>query len=176
MDVVEHVKAWLEKVVIANNFCPFAARPFLNEAIDYCVVENASSEALITSILSQANKMQADKNVETVLVISPDGPEDFIEYLKWYDRAVEAMHEQSFEGVFQLASFHPDYQFADAPSDDASNYTNRSPYPIFHILREDSVSKAVELHPNVHSVPQHNIEFCRERGIDWLREQLASLQ
>jgi len=173
-ELLTSTKRWLKEVVIELNFCPFAAGPFLKEEIKYSCLASSELEHLLLAIEKECVQLKEHPEIETTLIITA-GPDDFLEYLDWYRAAVSHMNALGHEGVFQLASFHPDYQFAHTSSDDASNFTNRSPFPIFHILREESVSRAVESHPDVDGIPLRNMSWSRERGFDWMMAKLEEV-
>lgn len=111
--------------------------------------------------------------LETTLLILPSVLRDFLAYNDFLDIADELLAEQGYEGELQIASFHPDYQFAGTQVDDAENYTNRAPYPILHLLREASLDEAVTSHPDVDSIPEKNIETMNALGTETIKQQLA---
>ena len=172
---IEQTRKWISNVVIGCNFCPFAAREFQRNSIRYTVPVNPETEAVLHTILDECKHLDENPGIETTLVIVPDALEDFREYLDVYYLAEEAMTEAGYEGVYQLASFHPDYRFEGAPTDDPANYTNRSPHPVFHLLREDSVEKALEYFKgDPDEIPEKNIEFARSKGLAFMKMLLDS--
>jgi hypothetical protein len=110
--------------------------------------------------------------VETTLLIHPDLLNNFYAYNEFLDDADELLYQEGLEGVLQIASFHPNYQFSGTELNDAENYTNRSPYPMLHILREDSLEKAIALHPNVDAIPERNIQVMHQLGVTKLQQLL----
>jgi len=118
-----------------------------------------------------------DKNpdIETTLILFPTILDDFFEYLNFTDVAEQLLFEQGYEGIYQLATFHPDYCFADVDPDDVSNYTNRSPYPMLHLLREESVAKAVAYHGNTEQIPEDNIATMHKLGLDKIKALLKRI-
>ena len=169
---------WLLDVVIGHNFCPFAKREFDGGRIHYSVIEGLDLEAQLERVLAECAALDDDANRETSLLIFPDTLADFDDYLDMLSIATDLLTAQGYDGIYQLASFHPDYQFEGAGSDnvgpdDASHYTNRSPYPMLHILREASVTAAVERHPNAEGIPARNIEHARELGVPVLKALLV---
>ena len=113
--------------------------------------------------------------VETTLLIFANAVPDFHEYLDLLDMTQAWLEEQELEGIFQLASFHPQYQFANSDPDDEANYTNRSPFPVIHILREDSVERAVGSHPDPTMIPERNITLAREKGLAFWKDLMAQI-
>ena len=163
-DYIKQTQAWLSSVVIALGLCPFARQEFDAGRIAYRVVETGELQSQLTQIILECAAMEADPNQETSLLIFPEGLSDFADYLDLLALANALLAEQGYEGTYQLASFHPAYCFADAESDDASHYTNRSPYPMVHILREASVEAALKTYPNSENIPDRNIKLTRELG------------
>lgn len=157
----EAVVRWLERAVIGLGLCPFAGESWREGRIRM-VVSQATSEAELTATLRSEVKVLAaadPQSVETTIVIVPHMLHDFLDYNQFLDRADAVLEEGNWSGIFQIASFHPYYQFAGTQPDDVSNLTNRSPYPLLHILRESSVSRAVETHPNAAQIPADNIRI-----------------
>ena len=170
---VRRTKAWLRNVIIAHTFCPFAKREDDMDRIHYAVIDAKDVEALIDQILTHCAALDKYSGRETTLLIFPLGLSDFEDYLDVLDVANEALKASGYEGVYQLASFHPDYRFDGAPEDDPANYTNRSPYPMIHILREASVEAAVKAHPNAQGIPARNIEHAQDLGLEAMRHLLS---
>jgi hypothetical protein len=108
-------------------------------------------------------------DIETTLIIFPDSFAGFEDYLDLVELAEELASDQDYDGIYQVASFHPDYCFADAPQDDPANYTNRSIYPMLHLLREESLTKALENFPDPEGIPDRNIDFAREKGLKYMQ-------
>ena len=177
-DVVLATQTWLEKAVIGLNLCPFAAAVHLHDRIRYFVSQACSPAMLLQDLLSELRALDAaDPDCcETTLLIHPDVLVDFGDYNDFLPRADDAVAELGLAGVIQIASFHPQYQFADAGPDDISNYTNRSPYPMLHLLRESSVERAVMRHPDTTRIYKSNIETMRRLGHEgWRRLWLAQM-
>lgn len=172
-DIIAHTKKWIIDVVVACNFCPFAAREVKRGSIHYEVLHDASAENAMEAALKIMQLMDADAGTETALLILPNDFENFEDYLDLVETANALLEENDYEGIYQVASFHPDYLFAGAPADDPSNYTNRSPYPMLHFLREESVSKAIDSHPDIDDVPYKNIQFAKDKGLTYMQQLLA---
>ena len=170
--VIEQTKKWLEKFVIKHNLCPFAAKPFRDNRIRY-VNCSASNEKELADILIDEILLLRDmdpEKIETTLVITPFLLADFLDYNQFLNVVDSIIDELNVEGVIQVASFHPDYQFADLGKDDVRNYTNRSPYPMFHLIREDSIEKAREM-MDTESIPDRNMQLLMDIGLDGVNKK-----
>ncbi len=168
-------RQWLQDVVIGLNLCPFARREFDAGRIHFAVTEETELEALLMAFATELRHIDRTPEVETTLVIFANAVPDFHDYLDLLDMAQAWLEDQELEGIFQLASFHPQYQFADSDPDDEANFTNRSPFPVIHILREDSVERAVASHPDPATIPERNIKLAREKGLVFWKELMAGL-
>ncbi|MEO8004457.1 MAG: DUF1415 domain-containing protein [Betaproteobacteria bacterium] len=170
--VVAATRTWLVKAVIGLNLCPFAKEVHVHERIRYFVSEAQTEKQLLADLMRELEALQAadPAQCETTLLIHPHALKGFLEYNAFLERADDAVAELGLEGVMQIASFHPDYQFQDAASDAIENYTNRSPYPMLHLLRESSVENAVTTHPDTTAIYRRNIATLRKLGLDgWRR-------
>jgi len=159
--LIRHTKRWLIEVVIGHGLCPFAKAELDGGRIHYEVVEAADRAGQIASVLAQCQALDADAGRETSLLIFPGGVGAFSEFLDLVEQANRRLKKGGYEGVYQLASFHPLYLFADADEADPGNYTNRSPYPMLHILCEASVEAAIGTYPNPENIPNRNIQLAR---------------
>ncbi|MHA1569621.1 MAG: DUF1415 domain-containing protein [Alphaproteobacteria bacterium] len=166
---IESTRCWIEKVVIGENFCPFARRVMEQDAIRFVVCHEAEPVEVLQSLMAEIRQLDTRPDIETGLLILPRGFADFDAYLDLAALAEQLLIEQGYEGVYQLASFHPDYRFADSAAVDAADYTNRSPWPMLHLLREASLERALIGYPDPESIPQRNIEHARARGAAALR-------
>ena len=169
-------RAWLRDVVVALNLCPFAAAPLRRNTIRYRVSMARDPQALLQDLLEELIRLdRADPaTVSTTLLILPYTLGDFADYNDFLDLADAALRAANLEGAVQIASFHPDYRFADSAPDALANYTNRSPYPLLHLLREDEVERAVALHPDTERIPRDNIRRLEELGLEKITALLAS--
>ena len=165
-------RQWVSEFVISHNICPFAKREFEKGSIHYKVVFDNKLEDQLQALILACEELDTDSSKETSLIIYPNGLDDFENYLDFLEIANALLQKQQYEGVYQLASFHPDYCFEGVDEDDASNFTNRSPYPMLHLLRETSLEKALASYPNPEEIPQRNIKYTRELGISQLTELL----
>lgn len=171
--VIAHTRAWVEKVIIGCNFCPFARREVERGSVRYEVVRAATLERCLLELVQECIRLDDDAAIETTLLIYPAMFSDFEQFLEFLYLAEELLPEQGYEGVYQLASFHPDYCFADTEVDDPANYTNRSPYPVLHLIREASMEKALNSYPNPERIPERNIEYARRLGRAKMEQMLA---
>lgn len=165
MQAIEATKNWITTVIIGHNFCPFAKRELLRDSIHYQVEESTDLMVALQSLLIECQRLDQETAIETTFVIYPNLFKHFKRYLKFLDLAEALLIDQEYEGVYQLASFHPEYCFADAELDDPANYTNRSPYPMLHILREASLEEALANYQEPESIPERNIKVARELGL-----------
>lgn len=178
---IDHIgltRAWVEKIVIGLNLCPFAKAPFHKGRIKFRLFHGEEVEALMQFFLREIRDLAdtPQKEVETTLIIHPFVLASFEEYLDVIPLLESLIHSCGLEGIIQLASFHPDYQFADTDKDDAQNYTNRSPFPMLHLIREDSISRAVDAYPDIDSIPEHNIEKLEAMGVEKIKKLLSSIK
>lgn len=172
-EVVQDVRCWLESFIIEYNLCPFAKRELVKEHIRFSVSFAESSEQLLQSLLEEMQLLESDSTIETTLLIHPKVLLDFDDYNQFLDLADALLEQEGYTGVFQIASFHPQYVFAETV-DEAENYSNRSPYPLLHLLRETSVGREVANYPDVNSIPERNIRLLRELGVTKLQSILRS--
>lgn len=164
--VLESTRDWLEAFVIGLNLCPFARRVYDAGRIRYVVAE-AVDEAGLTAELARELKRLAEtprEKVETTLLIHPQVLADFLDFNDYLAVADDVLAELGLAGTIQIASFHPRYQFAGTEPDDVENFTNRSPYPMLHLLREVSVTEVAGKDEFVQGIPQRNIALLRQLG------------
>ncbi len=176
-EVIAATSEWLEKAVIGLNLCPFAKAVHAGNQIRYAVSDAQTPEALLVDLGCELQTLAAaDRaDVETTLLIHPRVLVDFLAYNDFLDIADAAVEELGFAGTIQVASFHPQYRFADTEPDAIENFSNRSPYPMLHLLREESVERAVAAFPDAARIPERNIETLRSIGHDgWRRLGLAA--
>lgn len=171
--MVTSTKNWLSSFIIEHNICPFAKRVYDNDSIDYCVIHSDVLQTQLEGLIETCEKLDSDQSIETSLLLYPQGLEAFDDYLDFLGLANALLHKQGYEGIYQLASFHPEYCFERADSDDPANFTNRSPYPMLHLIREDSLEKALEHYPNPENIPLRNINYLRKMGTDRVRDIVA---
>ena len=158
------VRHWIETVVIGLNLCPFAARPFRAGQVRIHVSDCTDELELLTELQLELTRLDETPaaELETTIIAIPRMLADFLDYNDFLDRVDDLLEQFGWVGEYQLASFHPQYQFAGTQADDAENLTNRSPVPLLHILREDSVEAATHSHPDPEGIPLANIQRMRE--------------
>lgn len=156
--VVVEVTRWLNQVVIGLNLCPFSSKPARENRVRFFVSSAQEDEGLLQDLQQEMELLDQKpaSEIETTLVIVPHHLQDFIDYNQFLNWADQLLKRNRWVGVYQLATFHPDYCFADAEPDDAENLTNRAPYPILHIIREASLEMALDYFSNVDEIPEIN--------------------
>ena len=171
-NVVALTRAWVAEAVIGLNLCPFAKAVYVKDQVRY-VVSHADDEAgLAQQLLEELQHLQAadPELLDTTLLVHPRVLQDFYDYNNFLDVADQVLEDAELDGVIQIASFHPQYQFADALPDDIDNYTNRSPFPVLHLLRESSIDRAVAAFPEASAIFERNIATMRDLGLNgWNR-------
>lgn len=175
-EAVAQTRRWLEHFVIGLNLCPFAAAPYRGERVAYAVSGDGTLEGVYQAFLEclHALVMADPGEQETALLIVPDGLARFDDYLDTLAVLEEALTSAGLEGVIQLASFHPDYLFEGAAEDDPANFTNRSPFPMFHLIREDGLEAALASYPEPERIPKRNIDRLRALGLSRLRKRIGT--
>nr|WP_231755334.1 DUF1415 domain-containing protein [Bordetella sp. N] len=171
-EVARVTQHWLTRAVIGLNLCPFAKRVHVKRQIRY-VVSAAVDEADIAAELESELQLLADtdaQDIDTTMLILPDAFADFYEFNDFLDIGDRLLKRLRLRGVLQVASFHPDYQFAETQPDDIENYTNRSPFPILHLLREDSIEEVLETYPDPDDIYEKNQETMRRLGLEGWRK------
>lgn len=171
-EIVKTTRRWLEKAVIGLNLCPFAKPVHVRDQIRYVVTEAETPEELLADLVDELQTLAAaePEEIETTLLIHPGVLNDFLDYNDFLGVAEDTVAGLGLEGVLQVASFHPDYQFAGTEPDDVTNYTNRSPYPTLHLLREASVERAVASVSDASEIYERNMETLRRLGVEgWRR-------
>ena len=165
---------WLKTIIIAYNICPFAKRELERGSIRFSSNHDTEIESCLLKLMLECDRLDTDSCVETTLLIYGSAFTAFDDYLDFLELAETLLIEQGYEGIYQLASFHPDYCFEGAEPDDPANYTNRSPYPMLHLLREASIERAVATYPHPENIPQRNIELTRELGLVKMQTLLSA--
>jgi hypothetical protein len=165
-EVIAATRNWLERAVIGLNLCPFAKSVHVGKRVRFAVSEASTPDALLDRLADELERLhEADPaQCETTLLIHPRVLQDFLDYNDFLDAVDALLEELGYEGEFQVASFHPDYQFADSAADAIENCSNRSPYPTLHLLREDSITRAVDSMPDVDGIPARNVATLRRLG------------
>jgi hypothetical protein len=172
--VIALTKKWIREVVVGCNFCPFASKELKRGSIYYEVIAVADLEAVLQAAALALQQLDNEPDIETSLLILPNQFQLFDEYLELVELTEALIEKENYEGIYQVASFHPAYLFAGSNDEDPSNYTNRSPYPMLHFLREESVSRAIDSYPDIDGVPERNIRFTQEKGLLFMQQLLAT--
>ncbi len=171
--IVSCTRSWVEAFVVGLNLCPFSKKELVNDRVRFVVTEADKEEDLLKALAQELDLLSTDNAIETTILIHPAVLQKFEDYNQFLSLTDALIAEMDFEGVFQVASFHPDYQFGGTQSEDAENYTNRSPYPILHILREESLELAIAHHSAIDQIPVRNIALMNEMGSERLKEMLG---
>lgn len=169
---LDATKKWLEEMVIGHNLCPFAKKPLAKNQIHFHQTNTSKQKAALTELSEQIQFLEDTPAIETTLIILSEGFKDFYQYLDLVDYAMDWLADSGYEGVYQIASFHPEYLFEGEDIDSASHYTNRAPYPILHLLREDSLTRALESYSEPEKIPENNIAKMQAIGVQNLKELL----
>jgi hypothetical protein len=167
--IIAQTKKWIASVVIACNFCPFAAREMKHNSVHYQVEPCTAIRECLDVFLQECKRLDEDDSIVTTLLIFPNGFSNFDDFLSLVGEAEDLLEANDYEGIYQVASFHPQYIFGEAPVNDAANYTNRSLYPMLHLLREAQIEDALERYPDPEKIPDNNIRFAREKGVQYMK-------
>ena len=164
--VIDDTRRWLQRAVIGLNLCPFAKSVDVKDQVHYAVTRSVGFKDLLADLKQELNALLALDATErdTTLFIAPDGLADFLEFNDFLAQANRLLAKLGYEGVFQIASLHPQYQFADAHPDAITNSTNRSPDPTLHLLREDSIDRAVKAFPHAEAIFETNMRTMESLG------------
>jgi len=166
--IIRSVQTWVELFVVDMNFCPFAKRVLTDNRVRFIVTDAMTEEQLLTTLQVELELLNNDPSIETTLLIHPGVLQDFYDFNQFLDSADQLLQQMKLEGVYQVASFHPDYQFDGTEPDDVENYTNRSPYPVLHLIREQSLERALAEFPDSDQIPARNIALMKRLGQDRL--------
>lgn len=171
--VIAAVRCWLEQVVIGLNLCPFAKQELYRNRVRFSVADATTERDLLIALEQEVLLLERDQAVETTLLIHPRVLGDFLDYNQFLDLAEGLLRQMQLDAVYQIASFHPDYQFAGTDRDDPGNYTNRSPHAILHLLREESLDRVLESTEHAQKIPERNIELMTKIGSREMRKLLS---
>lgn len=164
--ILSRTQNWIDAFIIGENICPFAQH-IPKKQVQLVLDSSDTMLAVLEQMSAVWATLKANRDIETSIVIYPLASQDFEEFLDWYYACDQLLEDMNMRDDFQLVAFHPEFVFDNAEVSDAANYTNRSPYPMIHILREDSVSKAVAGHPDVDSIPTRNMEHLRKKDVGY---------
>ncbi len=166
---------WFERAVLGLNLCPFAHRPWQDEAIRFALSEASDELALLADLEAELERLDRHPEIETTLLILARALPDFDDYNDFLDRADALLEQGGWSGVYQIASFHPHYRFADSlGDDDAADWSNRSPWPLLHLIREESLERAIAAHPDPDSIPAANMQRLRGLSPQQMRALFGS--
>jgi hypothetical protein len=168
---IQPVRQWVETLVVGMNLCPFAKREMVKNRVRFATTTSTTEEQLLLALQAELELLDTDPSVETTLLIHSGVLQDFHDYNQFLGYADSLLVEMGMEGIYQIASFHPDYQFDGTKPDDAENYTNRSPYPMLHLIREASLERVIAEY-QVDQIPALNIALMNELGQDKLQALL----
>lgn len=173
-EIILAVRQWVETFVVGMNLCPFAKRELVKNRVRFVTTAATTAEQLLQVLQTELELLNADPSVETTLLIHPAVLQDFYDFNDFLGCADILLLDMELEGIYQVASFHPDYQFGGTRPGDAENYTNRAPYPVLHLLREESLERVIADYPDVDDIPERNIELMNSLGQDKLQALLKS--
>ncbi len=167
-DIIARTRHWLEHTVIGLNLCPFANSVFRKQQIGYRVSHARDADALLSDLLQAVESLTRApaEQLDTLLLIHPWTLNDFLDFNDFLGVADAVLDGTGLSGTLQIASFHPDYRFADVEPDDITNFTNRSPFPMLHLLREASIERAIQSYPDTDQIVQTNLATLRRIGLD----------
>lgn len=171
-DPIAATRLWLERIVVGLNLCPFAKAVYVKDQVRIVLSDATTTEALVEQLAEELVLLRDTpaEQIDTTLIVHPQVLTDFLDYNDFLDNADAAIEALDLQGILQVASFHPDYQFEGVAPGDASNYTNRAPFPTLHLLREDSVARAVDAFPDPDVIVERNIQILDRIGVDgWHR-------
>jgi hypothetical protein len=171
-NIIHETQDWLIKAVIGLNLCPFAKAVHVKEQIKYVVSEATTVEQLLEDLAQELEFLAevSREKTDTTLLIHPNVLNDFLDYNDFLELADQLLEDLDLDGELQIASFHPQYQFAGTEIDDITNFTNRSPYPTLHLIREDSIDEAVKAFPEAEAIFENNMQTMQKLGTDgWLK-------
>jgi len=170
---IQQTQAWLNNFIIHYSICPFAQAVVQENSLHYFLDESTDLAKNLENVILQAQHLDVQEAIETTLLLYPTQFGEFADFLEYVALAEELLLFQGYEGIYQLATFHPDYCFAETEQDDPANYTNRSPYPMLHLLRESSIESALAHFPHPEKIPERNITLLRQLGTAKIQALLA---
>jgi len=175
--ILDATRHWVTRAVIGLNLCPFAKSVYVKDQIRFTLTRAREDQDILEALETELQLLAetAPEQLDTTLLVIPDALRDFDDYNGFLARAERCLKRARLTGVLQIASFHPDYQFADSAPEDIENYTNRAPYPILHLLRESSIEHGVRAFPDAATIYERNQETLRRLGHDgwqaWMRDE-----
>ncbi|GEK74589.1 MULTISPECIES: DUF1415 domain-containing protein [Halomonas] len=173
---LEATRAWVETFVVGLEVCPFAGREVTRDSIRYVEVDATDPAAALMKLMEECWHLDEHAETETTLMVLSEGLADFDDYLDALGMAEALLEEQGYEGIYQLASFHPDYEFEGEAGDSPRNFTNRSPWPMWHLIREAGLERALAHYPDPEAIPERNAALMEAKGHQALAASLAALR
>jgi hypothetical protein len=173
IEIERRVENWLTSIVIDLNLCPFAHSEYRKNRIRFKTSRAELEQDIVHDLIVELSLLNKRDDIETTLFILPRALLDFERFNDFLGFADSLLEEMHLDGVFQIASFHPKYRFAETGANDAENYTNRAPYPMFHLLRESSLDAAIEQHPDTAQIPVDNIALMNKLGSAYMEQLLT---
>ncbi|WP_267873501.1 DUF1415 domain-containing protein [Ferrimonas sediminicola] len=173
---LSQTREWVERVIMKYNICPFARAEVERDSIRYAEIDATALPEALEAVIAECHYLDGHPEVETTLCVFTRGFASFDHYLELAELANGLLALQGYQGVYQLASFHPDYCFDGEPEEDPANFTNRSPWPTLHLIREESMARALAQHDDPEGIPERNIRFARKRGAGFFLSRLASIR
>ena len=173
-EIIESVQRWVETFVVGMNLCPYAKRELIKNRVRFVSIAAETEEELLIVLQAELELLHSDLAIETTLLIHAKVLQVFDDYNQFLNHTDKLLLQMGYDGIYQIASFHPHYQFAGTDPDDAENYTNRSPYPLLHLLREESLERAISEFADVEQVPTRNIELMNSLGQEKLQALLQA--
>lgn len=170
---IASVKKWVDDIVIGHNFCPFAKFVRSPDTIRYAVCEASKPKSVLAFLAKECELLASDASISTTLIVLSRGFESFYTYLDVLDKANDLLDVLDYRGQFQLASFHPDYVFDGEPEDAPSHFTNRAPLPLFHLIRESDIDRALKEYKDPESIPINNVALAERKGCEHFEAILA---
>ena len=170
------VQKWVDNVIVALNLCPFAKKEVVNDRVHYAVIDTANVEEILLSLINECENLDQTSEISTSILILPKLTHSFEFYLDVLELAEQLLVEQHYEGIYQIASFHPKYVFEGSDENDPANYSNRSPYPLFHLLREAQLEAVLANIDDPEAIPERNIKVLRGMTCAALEATLQSCE
>ena len=174
MDSLDITRRWVENVVVELNLCPFARRELIGGKVRFSETGAIDIESLLQALVEELEYLNLHPEIETTLLIHPKVLTEFSDYNPFLDLADALLCDMQLQGVYQIASFHPGYRFAGTRKEDAENYSNRSPFPMLHLIREASLERAIAGYPDPQNIPERNIALLNKLGRNTLQAALEN--
>ncbi len=175
-DACKLTQLWFEEIVLKDNFCPFAHQPHQNDAVRFTELAQTKRSHILQAVVDECLYLSDNPQVSTSVLVLSSMAKSFYDYLDLIADIEHLLELEGYEGIYQVASFHPDYVFDGLDEADASNYTNRAPFPLLHLIREQELEDAVKGISNPESIPDRNIDYAREKGAEYFEQKLGEIR